>query len=327
LNYDVVVLTEPIAEEGMRLLRNEFREVRLARSADENQLCGIVSDAEAIVTRLTKITRRVVESAKRLKVIVRHGVGVDNIDLAAATEHGVQVVYTPEGLTVSVAEFTIGAILTLLRLVREADAAARSGNWNARYSELVGRELFGTTVGVVGLGRIGFEVAKRLKAFEVKLLYFDLVRRVEPESEISVRFTPFDMLLEESDIVCLHVPQTKETHHMLGNDEFARMKLGSVLVNMSRGAVVDETALVEALSSGRLSGAAIDVFEKEPLPLNSPLCKLRNVLLSPHMSAHTKEALSRTAIDVAEVLETVLSGKRARYLANPEVLNCPGPRR
>jgi D-3-phosphoglycerate dehydrogenase len=320
LKNDVIVLTEPIAEDGIRILRDEFREVKLVSGSDETQLCNGVSDASAIVTRLTQVTRRVIETAGQLKVIVRHGVGVDNIDLEAATERGVQVVYTPEGLTISVAEFTVGAILAMLKRMKEADTAVRDGNWNERYSELVGSELFGKMVGIIGLGRIGMEVARRLKAFEAILLYHDLVRRLDAETEIPIRFAPLDTLLMQSEIVCLHVPRTEETLHMIGKAEFALMKSGTVLVNMARGKVVDESALIEALSSRRLACAALDVFETEPLPLNNPLLKLPNILLSPHMSAHTKEALSRTAIEVAEAVKTVLSGREPRYLANPEVL-------
>ena len=327
MKYDVVVLTEPIAEGGMRLLRDEFREVRLASNLTETQLCETVSDAQAIVTRLTKVTRKMIESARHLKVVVRHGVGVDNIDLEAATEHGVQVVYTPEGLSVSVAEFTIGTILTLLKRIREADAAVRGGNWNARYTDLVGTELFGKTVGIVGLGRIGIEVAKRLRALAVELVYNDIVRQPEAETEVPVRFVPLDTLLKRSDIVCLHVPGTKETFHMIGKSELAMMKPGAVLVNMSRGMVVDEIALTEALSSGGLDGVALDVFENEPLPSDSPLVQFPNVLLSPHMSAHTKEALERTAVEVAVAVKTALAGKTMRYLANPEVLKLTNLRR
>lgn len=316
----VVVLTEPIAETGMLLLRSVFREVRLASKTDETQLCRIVSDAQAIVTRLTRITRNVIESAGHLKVIVRHGAGVDNIDLEAATEHGVQVFCTPEGLTISVAEFTIGAILVLLKRIGAADAAVRSGNWDARYSELIGAELYGKTVGIIGLGRIGIEVARRLRPFGAEMLYYDLVRRFEIEKEIPVKFASLDNLLRASDVVSLHVPATKETFHMIGKQQLGIMKSGAVLLNMARGTVVDEVALFEALSTCRLAAAALDVFEKEPLPPDSPLARLPNVLLSPHMSGHTQEALDRMATDVAEVLKAVFSGNRAPHLANPEVL-------
>mgnify|MGYP001104371340 CR=1 FL=1 len=316
----VVVLTEPIAEAGALLLRSAFREVRLAGDTDETELCRIVSDAQAIVTRITRITRKIIESAAHLKVIVRHGVGVDNIDLEAATEHGVQVFSTPEGLTVSVAEFTIGAILALLRRTSAADAAVRSGNWHARYSELVGEELYGKTVGIVGLGRIGTEVARRLRPFGVEMLYYDLVRRVKIEKEVPIGFVSLDNLLRTSDVVSLHVPATKETFHMIGKQQLEIMKSGAILLNLARGTVVDEEAVFQALSTRRLAGAALDVFEQEPLPPDSPLVRLPNVLLSPHMSGHTREALDRTAMDVAKVLKAVFSGKRAPYLANPEVL-------
>jgi len=317
---DVIVVADPIAEVGLRLLRRSFREVRLVGSLDEAQFTKTVSDAQAIVTRLTNISRNVIESAGQLRVIVRHGVGVDNIDVAAATERGVQVVFTPEGFTVSVAEFTVGAMLSLLRRNKAADSAARAGNWAGRDLELVGTELFGKTVGIVGLGRIGFEVAKRIKPFEAELLYYDLVRHSEAERKIGIDFTPFHTLLARSDIVTLHVPATSENYHMLGRKELTLMKPTASLINMARGSVVDEAALVDVLSSGRLAGAALDVFEREPLTKENPLVQLPNVLLSPHMSGHTEEALDRTAVEVAEAVVMVLSGKRVRYIANPEVL-------
>jgi phosphoglycerate dehydrogenase-like enzyme len=229
-------------------------------------------------------------------------------------------VYTALGLTVSVAEFTIAAILALLKRIKEADSAVRTGNWSARYSELVGTELFSKTVGIVGLGRIGLEVAKRLKPFGVDLVYCDLVRNPEAEREIPITFTPLPTLLKQSDIVSLHVPSTNETFHLISENELVLMKQGALLVNMARGTVIDETALVEAISSGKLAGAALDVFEKEPFTVDNPLSRFPNVLLSPHMSSHTHEALDRTAIDAAEAVIAVLSGKQTRYLANPEVL-------
>jgi D-3-phosphoglycerate dehydrogenase len=320
---DVIVVTDRIAEAGLRLLRASFKDVRLVGSLDEARLAKTVSDAQVIVARLTKISRNVIESAGRLKLIVRHGVGVDNIDVAAATERGVQVVFTPEGFSASVAEFTIAAMLSLLRRMKTADSAARAGNWTARDSELIGTELFGKTVGIVGLGRIGLEVAKRIKPFEVELLYYDLVRHLEAERKIGIDFTPFNTLLTRSDVVSLHVPATSENYHILGRKELALMKPTALLINMARGSVVDEAALVDVLSSGRLAGAALDVFEREPLTKENPLVQLPNVLLSPHMSGHTEEALDRTAVEVAEAVVMVLSGKRARYLANPEVLKHP----
>jgi len=308
-------------DSGQEILRKHFKQVKLV--ADPEELLEEVSDAHAIVTRLKAIDHELIESASLLKIIVRHGVGTDKIDIASATEHGVLVAYTPESLSTSVAEYTVGTIISLLRLIREADRSVRSGNWNARQHELIGTELSGKTIGIVGLGRIGSEVAKRLNSFETNLIYYDLVRQPQREKKLTIKYSSLNSLLKRSDIVCLHVPATADTMHMIGENELASMRPAALLINMSRGSVIEEKALVDALSTNRLRGAALDVFDPEPPLLTNPLLQLSNVLLSPHMSGHTKEALSRTSVEVADAVIAGLSGKRPRHLSNPEVLTRP----
>jgi phosphoglycerate dehydrogenase-like enzyme len=189
-----------------------------------------------------------------------------------------------------------------------------------RYDELVGTDLRGKRVGLVGLGRIGGEVAKRLYAFQVNLAYYDIIRYPHLEQALGIRRVQLDELLRESDIITLHTPLTEQTRHMIGRREINLMKRTAILVNTSRGAVLDEEALVEAIRERKIVGAALDVYETEPLQRTSPLVPLPNVLLSPHMSGHTAEALRATGIQVAEEVIAVLSGKRPHYTANPEVL-------
>lgn len=261
-----------------------------------------------------------IDAAPELQVIARHGVGYDNIDVGHATKRGIPVVFAPEAISLSVAEYTVGMILALNRKMLSSDAAARSGEWVKRYHELVGTDLRGKTVGLVGLGRIGREVARRLHAFQVNLTYYDVVSYPELERELCIRRVPLDELLSRSDIVTLHAPFTEQTRHMIGRREINLMKRTAILVNTSRGAIIDEEALIEAIQAQRIAGAGLDVYENEPLETTNLLVRLRNVLLSPHMSGHTVEALRATAIQVAEEVRAVMSGQRARYIANPEAL-------
>ena len=294
------LVVEPIHSDGIRLLE-KFGEVKcLPIGSTVDDLAEAIVDVDAVISRgFIKIPRDVLLRARRLKVIGVHGVGVDHIDLDTARELGVKVINTPEALTVTVAEFTVGLILTLLRRIPRADNAVRSGEWDRKYSDLIGVELFDKIVGIIGLGRIGSAVARRLKCFDVNLIYYDKVRKLFLEREIGVRFRGFDDLLRESDIITIHVPLTSETYHMISDREFELMRDGVYIVNMGRGAVIDERALIKYLESGKVAGAALDVFEVEPLPKDSPLTKFDNVILTPHLGASSREALRRMAIDVA----------------------------
>jgi len=314
-----ILLLEPIHEDGIRMLEG-FADIEFAESPREPAVLPQLREVNGIITRLAKITSTMIDAAPELRVIARHGIGYDNVDVTHATKRGIPVVFAPEAIAFSVAEYTVGMILALTRKLVFADLATRSGQWEKRHAELVGTDLRGKTVGIVGLGRIGGEVARRLRAFHVNLLYHDIVPRPELERTVGARPVSLDQLLLDSDIVTLHTPLTETTRHIIGNREINLMKRTAVLVNTSRGAVIDEPALIEAIQQQRIAGAALDAYETEPLETGSPLVQLENVFLSPHMSGHTVEALRATAVQVAEEVRAVLSGQRPRHIANPEVL-------
>ena len=312
-------MLEPIHDDGIRVLR-EFGNPSLAQIPKEPDVLKELEDVNCIITRLSKVTATMIDAAPHLQVIARHGVGYDNIDLEYATKRGIPVVFAPEAISLSVAEYTVGMILALNRKMVVADSAARLGAWKKRYGELVGTNLLGKTVGLIGLGRIGGYVARRLHAFQVNLTYYDVIPNNELERAIGIRRVPLDDLLKDSDIITLHVPLTEQTRHMIGRREINLMKETAILVNTSRGAIIDEKALTESIQSQKIAGAALDVYENEPLETTNPLIQLHNVILSPHMSGHTVEALRTTAVQVAEEVRAVVSGRRPRYIANPEVL-------
>jgi D-3-phosphoglycerate dehydrogenase len=307
-----IVVLEPIHVDGIELLKKHGTVVQLPLGSSWKALLECSEGADAFVSRgFIEIPKEVLEKAERLKVIGVLGAGVDHIDVDFAHKRGVQVVRTPAALTDTVAEFTVGLMLSLLRKIPMADVAVRTGEWDKKYSDLVGMDLMGKTVGIVGLGLIGSALAKRLKAFDVGLVYYQRSRNFELEKSLGVKYASFKELLAASDIISIHVPLTAETRHMISHKEFSQMKLGVYVVNTSRGAVIDEKALYDALVSGRVAGAALDVFESEPLSSDSPLIGLDNVILTPHLAASSKEALRRMSIAVAEEVIKILLHERA----------------
>jgi len=296
-----VVVVEPIHSCGIEVLESYGEVVQLGLGSTWADLLRVCGDADAFITRgFVSIPMEVLEASERLKVIGVHGVGVDHIDVDFAEKRGIRIVRTPEALTDSVAEFTVGLILSLLRKIPLADDAVRKGEWNKKYNVLVGAELMGKTVGILGLGRIGSAVARRLSSFNVNLVYYKRNRNIEIERLLGVKYVSFDELLRISDIISIHTPLTSETYHMISFREFALMKHGVYIVNTARGAIIDEKALYEALVSGKVAGAALDVFESEPLNSENPLTRLDNVILTPHLAASCEETLKRLAVAVAE---------------------------
>lgn len=322
-----VLVCDPIAEDGLALLA-EHAEVVDASGLDRAALLDAIGDADAVIVRsATVIDAGLIAAAERLRVIARAGVGVDNIDLEAATRHGVVVVNTPTGNTIAAAEHAIAMLLALARRIPLADAALKAGRWVKR--EATGRQVYRKTLGLVGLGKIGREVAQRARAFEMTVIAHDPFVPDERILELGVEPVTLDELLARADVVSLHATLTDESRHMMGAEQFAAMKPGALLVNCARGGLVDEAALIDALRSGHLGGAALDVFEDEPQP-NPELVRLPNVVATPHVAASTEEAQVHVALEAAEQVLEVLAGGRPRWPVNvpplsPEELDAVGP--
>ena len=243
------------------------------------------------------MTRQVIEHGVNLKAIGRAGIGLDNIDLEAAKEHNIKVLNTPGATSISVAELALGHMLALARHIPQATASLKAGKWEKK--RFMGVELYGKTLGIIGIGRIGREVAKRALALGMDLLAYDPYVKEESVRDLGVKLLPLDDVLAHSDYITVHVPLTEETRHLLSTEEFAKMKDGVRIVNCARGGVVDEEALYEALVSGKVVGAALDVFEEEP-PKESKLLQLDNVIATPHIGASTVEGQRRAGVEIAE---------------------------
>jgi len=310
MDRPTVIVTEPIHPAGIRLLEEAGAEVvQLPPGSDERTLMEVAPRADALITRGgIRVTRAIMAASPRLRVVGVHGVGCDHVDLGAARDLGKVVLNTPSALTATVAEMTLALMLALTRRVVSADKAVRAGEWTRKYGDLIGSELMGKTVGIIGLGRIGAAVARRLKPFGVTLLYCDVAERTALEEELGVKRVDLDTLLRESDIITLHTPLTPGTRGLLSRREFNLMKDGVYLVNTARGKVIDQRALVEALKAGKVAGAALDVFEEEPLDPEDPLASMDNVILTPHLGASSREAMRRMAVQVAEEVMEVLRG-------------------
>ena len=283
--------------------------------ASAAELADLVRDVVAVIMGVDDCTAEVIDAAESLRVISRYGVGLDNVDLDAATAAGVVVTNTPGANTVAVAELTLALLLALARHVPQQHDRVRAGSW----SPVGGVELAGETLGLIGLGRIGREVARRAAAFDMRILYHD---PVPPTAEITdglgAEARPVDTLLAESDFVSLHLPLTPETRNLIDREALARMKPGAFLVNTARGGLVDETALYEALTGGRLAGAAFDVLAQEP-PADSPLLKLENVIVTPHTGSATRQTTLRMGRMASANALAVMRGERPEHVVNPDV--------
>jgi len=306
-----VLACDGIDPAAVQRIREAGHEVVEAKGLAAPDLLTALKGVHGLLVRsATKVTAEVLAGAPDLRVVVRAGTGLDNVDRAAADARGVVVRNTPDANTVSVAEITFGMLLALERHLANAASDLRSGRWEK--SKYGGRELFGRTLGVIGFGRIGREVANRARAFGMPVLAFDELVRKGPAGYEWVCHVDRDTLLREADVVTIHVPLTDRTRHSLSTREFALMKPDAVLVNASRGGVVDEGALHDALSQGRLRAAAIDVFEFEPAPADHPLLRLPNVLALPHLGASTSEAQRRAGTDAAAALLEALAALPTR---------------
>jgi D-3-phosphoglycerate dehydrogenase len=305
-----VLVSDGLASEGVaRLQKAADVSVRPKITADE--LVQALPEFEALVVRgRTKVTVKVLAAGAKLKVVGRAGVGVDNIDVAAATARGVIVVNSPQAATIAVAEHTIGLMLSLARAVPQADAALKRGEWIK--SSLMGSELHGKTLGLLGVGRIGAAVAERARVFGMEVLAYDPYLSAEQIRARQAEPATFDEVLERSDYLSTHSPLTDETQGMIGGPAFARMKRGVRLVSAARGGVVDEAALLAALEEERVAGAALDVFATEPPGLTQLVAHPR-VVCTPHIGAQTGEAQRRAGVDIAEEVVAALEGRPLRW--------------
>jgi len=306
-----VLACDGIDPSAVKRIRDAGHDVVEAKGLAAPDLLTALKGVQGLLVRsATKVTAEVLAGAPELRVVVRAGTGLDNVDRAAADARGVVVRNTPDANTISVAEITFGLLLALERHLAAAAADLRQGRWEK--SKYAGRELFGRTLGVIGFGRIGREVADRARAFGMLVLAHDELIKKSPAGFEWVRLVDRDTLLREADVLTLHVPLTDRTRHSLSTREFALMKPDAVLVNASRGGVVDETALHATLTRGGLRAAALDVFEREPAPADHPLLSLPNVLAVPHLGASTSEAQRRAGADAAEALLEALAALPAR---------------
>jgi D-3-phosphoglycerate dehydrogenase / 2-oxoglutarate reductase len=305
-----ILLTDGLEENGKAILRKAAEVVEQPTITPE-ELLKVIGEFDALIVRgRTKVIPAVFAAGTKLKAVGRAGVGVDNIDLAAAKEHKVTVVNSPVATTVAVAELTLGLMLSAVREIARADASMKAGKWIKK--ELEGTELSGKTLGVLGFGRIGAAVAKRAAAFDMKILGYD---PLIPAEEIKKRGgdpVSMDELLKKADMITMHLPLTAETKGMLNKAEFAKMKQGVYIICAARGGVIDEIALLEALNSGKVSGAALDVFAVEP-PGLTELVGHPKVVETPHIGAQTVEAQTRAANDIAEEVLAALEGKPLRW--------------
>lgn len=312
-----ILVSDSLSEEGLSLLRQHAR-VDLKTGLEEEELVRVIGDYDALIVRSgTRVTAPVIEAGRKLRVIGRAGVGVDNIDVPRATQSGIIVINVPGGNTVSAAEHTLALLASLARHIPAASSAMRSKEWNRQC--YLGVELNGKTLGLVGLGRIGGEVARRARALGLKIIACDPYISTERAEKIGVDLVTLHELLARADFVSLHTPFGPATHHLIGAAELAAMKPGARLINCARGGLVDEAALYHALVEGKLAGAALDVFEQEP-PGESPLLELENVIATPHLGALTREAQVNVAVQVAGQVIKALHGEPVSSAVNVPAL-------
>lgn len=314
-----VLVSDPIATEGIELLQKHF-DVDVKIGMEKSELISVIGEYDALAVRSeTKVTADVLEAAKNLKIIGRAGVGVDNIDVPLATKKGILVVNSPAGNTYAAAELTMAMMLSLSRNIPQGHNSLRAGEW--KRSKFVGNELYGKTLGIYGLGKIGMAVAKRAKSFDMTVIGFDPFVSKDYAQKFGVELVAFDELLSRSDYITLHVPATKETKGSIGAEQIAKMKPGARFINVARGGIVDEAAMCQAVEEGRIAGVAFDVYSSEPPAADNPLLKLDKAITTPHLGASTHEAQINVSVDIAEQIVDVLNNKPARSAVNMPALS------
>lgn len=306
------------ASEPVEYLKNHGCEVELApqgKKMSEEELIESVKECDAIIVGVEKITEPVIQASEKLKIIAKHGAGVDNIDVKAASGRGIVVINAAGANGDAVADLTIGLFLSLARSIPSADRSVKEGGW----PRTVGVQFNGKVLGIIGLGEIGKKVAKRASGFDMKVLAYDITKDEAFAQKRGITYLSLDELLTESDFISVHIPFTPSTRRLISERELRLMKKKAVLLNISRGDIVDEEALYRVLEEGRIRGAALDVFSNEP-PRENPLLKLDNVILTPHMGGYTFEALRETGMICARGIADVLEGRRPQFVTNPGIL-------
>jgi D-3-phosphoglycerate dehydrogenase len=291
-------------------------ELSLAQVREEEDLIRACKESDGIINQYSLLTRRVLQNLPKCKVISRYGVGVDSVDLKAATDLGIIVANVPDYCIDEVANQTISLILALIRKTAFFDRKVKSGQWDFRHGRPIHRAK-GKTLGLIGCGKIGVEVAKRISSFGVRVIAFDPYLEKAPEG---IELKDLDSVLMESDFISVHCPLNDSTRHLIGEREFGKMEKGPIIINTSRGPIIDENALIQALEENLISGAGLDVLEKEPPDSNNPLLKMENVILSPHIGFYSEESISELKRRTAKNVSDVLSGIRPYSLVNREVL-------
>lgn len=325
-----VLVSDSLAQEGVDILqKHDDVHVDVNTGLPPEELAKIIPQYDALIIRsATKVTKDIIEKADKLKVIGRAGVGVDNVDIDAATQRGIIVMNTPGGNTVSTAELTWAMICCLARNIHLANFSLREGKWDKK--KFTGAELFGKTIGIIGTGRIGTEVGKRAQAFNMTVLGYDPYISEEHIRECGFTPATLDELYAQSDFITVHTTKTKETTHLLNDQAFAKMKKGVRVINCARGGIIDEDALLRALESGKCAGAALDVYETEPAPPDHPLLNRPDTVCTPHLGASTEEAQTNVAVDIAHNVLAALVDGEVRFAINipsvsPEERKAVGP--
>jgi D-3-phosphoglycerate dehydrogenase / 2-oxoglutarate reductase len=316
-----VLVTDKSADEALQVFKDAGHEV-VFNEMDHDTLLKEISKYDALMVRgRTKATKDIVEAGAKgkLRVIGRAGIGVDNIDIQTAAQHKIKVVNAPTGATASVAELALLHMLALARNLPKADCTTKKGEWMKK--QLKGNELFGKTLGLVGTGNIGKQLAKYAKAFDMQVIGYDpFIDEKAMKKDGIKKINELDKMLEKADFISLHIPHTKETHYIINEQMLAKMKPSAYLINCARGGTVDEKALYNALKNGKLAGAAMDVFEQEPPSKDNPLLTLDNIIVSPHIGANTKEGQLRAGVITAEQMNKVLSGKEPDFCVNKKFM-------
>lgn len=319
-----IYVTRELPERGLKIIKDHFETEVWPEYAPPPKKVIIekAKNVDALATLLSdKIDAEVFDAAPKLKIVSQLAVGFDNIDIPEATKRGIYVTNTPEVLTDTTADFAWTLLMAVARRVVEADKYVRTGQWKVGWhpAMLTGRDVFGTTIGIVGAGRIGYAMAKRAIGFDMKILFYDVIPRPEMQ-KLGAKSVGLETLLKQADFVTIHVPLMKETHHLINEQRLKLMKKTAYIINNSRGPVVDGKALYKALKEKWIAGAGLDVFEQEPTPMDDPLLKLDNIVVAPHISSASLETRSRMAEMVAGNLVDFFEGKKPPNLVNQDVL-------